>query len=87
MFKLLGKSAASDDPVFPFNFRPIALTPANSKLFSGILRDRRLLHMTSNGYIDTDIQKAFLPTVPGVTEHQAKLAAIINRARKSKPLS
>ena len=39
-FKILGKSAASDAPHSPSNFRPIALTPAVSKLFSGILKDR-----------------------------------------------
>ena len=47
VFKLLGKSAASDDPHSPSNFWPIALTPAVSKLFSGILKDRWLVHMTS----------------------------------------
>ena len=78
--KLLGKSAANDDPQSPSNFRPIALTPVISKLFSGILKDRWLSHMISNGYIDASIQKAFLPMVPGVT----KLAAIISGARKSK---
>ena len=40
--------------------------------------------MTSNGYLDADVQKAFLPTVPGVSEHHSKLAAIINGARKAK---
>ena len=40
--------------------------------------------MTSNGYLDTDVQKAFLSTVPGVTEHHSKLATIINGARKAK---
>ena len=84
VFKLLGKSAASDDPHPPSNFRPIALTPAVSKLFSGILKDRWLVHMTSNGYLDADVQKAFLPTIPGVSEHHSKLAAIINGARKAK---
>ena len=40
VFKLMGKSAASDDPHSPSNFWPIMLTPAVSKLFSGILKDR-----------------------------------------------
>ena len=40
--------------------------------------------MTLNGYLDGDVQKAFLPTVPGVSEHHSKLAAIISGARKNK---
>ena len=82
--KLIGKSSAQSDPTAPGNFRPIALTPTVSKLLTGILKDRWLRHMTTNGYLDSDIQKAFLPVTPGVTEHQAKLAAIISAARKSK---
>ena len=41
-------------------------------------------HMKSNGFLDPDLQKAFLPTIPGVAEHQAKLAAIIRAARRDK---
>ena len=84
VFRLIGKSAATEDPRCPKNFRPIALTPAVSKLLSGILKDRWLHHMVANGYLDPAVQKAFLPTIPGVTEHQCKLAAIISGARQSK---
>ena len=84
VFRLIGKSAASEDPHCPQNFRPIALTPAISKLLSGILKDRWLNHMVANVYLDPAVQKAFLPTIPGVTEHQCKLAAIISGARQSK---
>jgi len=76
--------AQQENPASPRNFRPIALTPTVSKLLSGILKDRWLHHMISNGYLDANIQKAFLPTVPGVTEHQRKLATIIQTARRSK---
>ena len=82
--KLIPKDSAKEDPSSPGNFRPIALTPTVSKLLSTILKDRWLRHMRVNKYLNSDIQKAFLPTVPGVTEHQAKLAAIIKAARKSK---
>ena len=84
VFKLIGKNAALEDPHSPDNFRPIALTPAISKLLSGILKDRWLSHMLDNGYLDPAVQKAFLPTIPGVAEHHSKLAAIINGARQSK---
>ena len=42
------------------------------------------MHMRSNNYLDSHTQKAFLPTVPGVTEHQAKLASIIKAAKRCK---
>ena len=80
--RLIPKSGAQDDPSSPANFRPIALTPAVSKLLSGILRNRWLRHMRLNNYLDTDLQKAFLPTVPGVSEHQSKLVAIIKSAKR-----
>ena len=82
--KLIPKSSAKEDPSFPGNFRPIALTSAVSKLLSGILKDRWLRHMRINGYLNPDLQKAFLPSIPGVTEHQAKLAALIKSARQHK---
>ena len=40
--KLIPKSTAAEDPSAPGNFRPIALTPAVSKLLPGILKDRWL---------------------------------------------
>ena len=84
VFKLIGKSAALIDPHPPNNFRPIAMTPAISKLLSGILKDRWLQYMLDNGYLDPIVQKAFLPSVSGVAEHQCKLAAIISGARQDK---
>jgi hypothetical protein len=82
--KLIPKSSAREDPSSPGNFRPIALTPCISKLLSGILKERWLRHMRANNYLNSDLQKAFLPTIPGVTEHQAKLAAVIKTARQKK---
>ena len=64
--------------------RLIALTPSISKLLSGILKERWLRHMRANKYLNPNLQKAFLPTIPGVTEHQAKLASIIKTAKRSK---
>ena len=80
--KLIPKSRAQDDPSSLGNFRPLALTPAISKLLSGILRDSWLRYMRANNYLDPNIQKAFLPTVPGVTEHHAKLASVIKTANQ-----
>lgn len=82
--KLIPKGAAEQDPSSPGNFRPIALTPTISKLLSGILKERWLCHMRANNYLNSDLQKAFLPSIPGVTEQQVKLAAIIKTAKHNK---
>ena len=37
--------------------------------------------MTTNGYFNKSIQKAFMPTTPGCTEHHMKLATILQDAR------
>ena len=80
--KLVARTSAENNPSLPGNFRPIALTVAVSKLLSGSLKDH--WHMRANKYMDSEIQKAFLPTVPGVTEYQAKLAAIVKAAKGCK---
>jgi hypothetical protein len=38
--------------------------------------------MIVNGYLDSSLQKAFMPTVPGCTEHHLKLSSIMADARK-----
>ena len=40
--------------------------------------------MLDNGYLDPIFQEAFPPTIPGVTKHHSKLAAIINGAKQTK---
>ena len=84
--KLIGKSSAEEDSTSPSNFRPIALTSCIGKLFTTILCNRWLSYMTSNGYLDPSIQKAFMPTTPGCVEHHLKLAAILAEAKKHKSL-
>ena len=82
--KLIPKSSAKEDPSSPGNVRPIALTPVISKLLSGILKERWFRYMRDNNYLNPNLQKAFLPTIPGVTEHQAKLATVIKSAKWNK---
>jgi len=79
--KLIGKSTAKEDPKYPSNFRPIALTSCIGKIFTTILKNRWLKHMLGNGYLDRSVQKAFMSATPGCIEHQAKLAAILCDAR------
>ena len=84
VIKLIPKPSAQEHPSAPGNFRPIALTSAVSKLLSGVLKDRWLKHLRANKYLNPDLQKAFLPTIPGVVEHQAKLASVISTAHQKK---
>ena len=80
---LIPKAAAREDPDTPSNFRPIALTSCVGKLFTTILKNRWLSFMVSNGYLDTSVQKAFLPGVPGCLEQYTKLSAAISEAYKN----
>ena len=81
--KLIPKSSSSEDPSNPDNFRPIALTPCVGKLFSTLLRNRWLRYMVNNKYLDSSLQKAFMPTVPGCTEHHQKLSSILSEAHSN----
>ena len=81
--KLIGKATAEEEPSTPSNFHQIALTSCVGKLFTTILRNRWLHYMTAHKYIDVSVQKAFLLTTPGCTEHHLKLATILgDDARK-----
>ena len=79
--RLFSKAAAMNDPSLPSHFRPIALTSCVGKLFTTILRNRWLSFMITNGYFNKSIEKAFMPTTPGCTEHHMKLATILQDAR------
>ena len=80
--KLLGKSSAVSDSSSPTNFRPIAITSCVGKLFTTIIRNRLLQFMLSNKYLDKSIQKAFMPTTPGCSEHHMKLATVLGDAKR-----
>ena len=79
--KLLPKASATQDSANPANYRPIALTSCIGKIYTTIIKDRWLDYMRTNKYFDTNIRKAFMPSVPGCIEHYTKLAAAINEAR------
>ena len=83
MIKLIPKDTAKDNPEDLSCFRPIALTSCVGKIYSSILKQRLMLFMTDNGYLDTTTQKAFVEGVPGCTEHQFKLWQAILDARRS----
>ena len=79
--KLIAKGSAAEDATNPGNFRPIALTPCISKVFTTLLWNRWLKYMLVNGYLDSSLQKAFMPTIPGCTEHHLKLSSILAEAK------
>ena len=84
--KLIAKGPAANDATNPANFRPIALIPCIGKIFTTLLRNHWLsyMYMLLNGYmyLDPSLQKAFMPTVPGCTEHHLKLSSILAEARE-----
>ena len=79
---LIPKSSAATSPSDLCNFRPITITSCVGKIFTSILRSRWLSFMISNGYMNTDVQKAFVKGIPGCSEHYCKLATIIKDSRE-----
>ena len=77
---LIPKKSAADNPGNPKHFRPIALTSCVGKIFTSIMKTMLHFHMISNNYLDSSIQKAFQPKVPGCIEHYSALSAAINEA-------
>ena len=43
--------------------------------------------LTTNNFIEHNIQKGFTPNVSGTPEHTAQMANIINKARNQKTLT
>ena len=80
VIRLIPKADASNSPHLPSNFRPIALTSCIGKLFTTLLKDRWLQFMVGNNYLDTSVQKAFLPNISGCLEQYQKLQSIIKDA-------
>ena len=68
VIRLISKSAAIQDPHLLSNFRPIALTSCVGKLFTTLMKNRWLQFMVANNYLDSSVQKAFLPGIPGCLE-------------------
>jgi hypothetical protein len=61
----------------------IALTSIIGKLFNQIISDRTLEYMTSNGYLNPAVQKAFIKNINGTIEHNQLLQEIISHARRN----
>jgi len=81
MVKLIYKKGITSDPA---NFRMIALGPAICKIFHLLIAKRLAAFILSNNYINTSVQKGFLPLVSGCIEHNFTLETIIQEAKQSK---
>lgn len=78
---LIYKAGSTDDPA---NFRMISLTSCVSKLFHQILADRTVKYVTTNNFIDTKVQKAFINGINGCIEHNITLQEVICHAKSNK---
>ena len=65
-------------------FRPIALTNCDGKIFFSMIGERIEAHMVGNGYIDRSVQKGFLSGVPGCVDHSFTLWEALKRAKTSR---
>ena len=65
----------------PANFRPITLESIPLKVFTSCVRNEIFEFLTANNYIESNIQKGFVPKLSGTFEHTAQMGDIINTAR------
>src|SRR6478609_1862841 len=72
----------SDDLSKPDQFRNIALTNTDGKLFFSILSSRLVSFMLENSYINRSIQKGFMSKVAGCVEHTALLHSALKNAKR-----
>ena len=76
VIRLIPKGAATEAPHLLSSFRPIALTSSVGKLFTSLLKDRWLKFMVENNFLNTSVQKAFLPGIPGCLEQYQNVRRI-----------
>ena len=64
--------------------RPITLEPAALKVLTSLIQDRIYSFLASNSYIESEIQKGFVPGMSGTYENIANLSHLINHVRKKR---
>ena len=82
----LAKSSKDEDLRNPAEFRPIALTNMDGKLFFSVISRRLEQYMIKNTYIDTSIQKGFLSEVAGCIEHTFGLMQALQDASRERQI-
>ena len=65
------------------SFWAIAFTPCLEELFTSLLRNHWLGYRVANKYLDSPLQKVFLPTVTVCMEHHLKLSSILVEAHSN----
>ena len=80
---LIHKKDSADDPS---SFRTITLQSISLKVFTSGLRNRLLLSLMKNDYIETSIQKSFTLGMSSTFEHTAHLAHLIRQAKRNQSL-
>ena len=75
---LIHKKGSTNDPS---NFRPITPESVPLKVFTSCLRNAIYSFLTSNNFIEQNIQKGFTPNLSGTLEHTAQMADVITKAR------
>ena len=78
VIRLVHKSGSPNEPS---NFRPIALTNCDGKIFFALVAKSVLKHMTKNSFFDLRLQKGFLPGVSGCIEHTSLISEALRDAR------
>ena len=76
---LFHKSGTTSDPT---NFRPIALSNCDGKLFFSLLSKSFTSYMIRNEYFDKQTQKGFLPGISGCVEHACISQEALRDARQ-----
>ena len=70
------------DPSLPENSNPITLEPVSLKIFTSLLRNRVIMYLVNNQFIERHQRKDFMPGMSGTFEHMAEMIHIINHSRK-----
>ena len=76
--------AKSDKTHLPSEFRNIALSNVEGKLFFSIIGHRLQTYMRENKYINLTIQKGFMRGVSGCVEHNFSVHALIKDAKRNR---
>ena len=72
------------DPSNPSNFRMIALSGCIGKTYHLLLAERLTTYLTANKFINSALQKAFLPGINGTIEHNIVMEELIKDAKAKK---
>lgn len=62
-------------------FRTISLLNVEGKIFFAILARRLTTYLTTNGYVDTSVQKGGVPGFSGCVEHTSAISQLIREAK------